>query len=267
MNNIISKEYQAPIILIGIALFLIIPVYITKRSDLPAAILVVAACACFFGSVFLLANRPEDGIPSDVASLFSTGMTISYARVAAELGASGSAHFIPDGKTVVQFNPSGNCRNIPKPENTAIVPIPESGGIFSEPAGMPIMNYLCTTKKLRIPHDMSDITAAIAEAERDLIHVADEITMTEEGESVVVTFSGFRFGNACLEVRSESPRICEIAPCPPCSLVGCMLAAGTGEGWKIEGISHSPEKSEMIVTFIRTQDGHPPKGGDPDTTR
>lgn len=267
MNKIISREYQAPILLIVIAIFLIIPIYITKRTDLPAATLVVAACACFFGSVFLLVTRPEDGIPSDVASFFSTGMMVSYARVAAELGALGSAHFIPDGETVIQFNPSGNCRNIPKPGITAIVTQPESGGIFSVPAGMPVIEYLCRGGKLRIPQDMSDITAAITEAERDLLHAADEVEVTEEGESIVVKFTEFRFRNACEEIRSESMRICEIAPCSPCSLVGCMLAAGTQEIWKIDGIFPSPEKNEMMITFSRIQGSHPPRDVSPDTTR
>ncbi|MFA5398044.1 MAG: hypothetical protein WC346_18675 [Methanogenium sp.] len=265
MNNIITREYQAPILLILIALFLIIPAYITKRSDLPAATLVVAACACFFGSVFLLVTRPDDGIPSDVASLFSAGIMISYAQVAAELGASGPAHFVPDGMNVRQFNPAGTIQSIPKPGITAIVVQPESGGIYSVPSAMPVIEHLRTSGGLQIPHNIPDICIAIEEAERDLMHAADEVLVTEEGESIVVTFSGFRFTNACERVRSESLKICSIAPCPPCSLAGCMLAAGTGEIWKIEGISSSPNNNEMIVTFARMQDGRPPRGGGPDT--
>ncbi|MDE4909017.1 hypothetical protein L0665_10395 [Methanogenium marinum] len=265
MNNIISKEYQAPILLIVIAVFLIVPVYITGRTDLPAATLVVASCACFFGAVFLMVTRPEEGIPADVASFFSIGLMESYARVAAELGASGPAHFIPDGNKVRQFNPARNFRRIPKPNLTAIVPEPESGGIFSVPSGMPVMAHLQRSGKLRIPHDMPDIYTAISEAERDLIHVADEVEVTEEGESVVVRFREFRFMPACEEIRSESMKICQIAPCPPCSLAGCILAAGTGAVWNIEGIAPSPEKNEMLITFTRMKDEHPPRDEGPDT--
>lgn len=263
MNNIISKEYQAPILLIIIAVFLIVPVYITGRTDLPAATLVVASCACFFGAVFLMVTRPEESIPADVASFFSIGLMKSYARVAAELGASGSAHFVPDDAGIRQFNPAGNIRKIPKPGLTAIVPEPDNGGIFSVPAGMPVMAHLQHSGKLRIPHDMPDICTAISETERDLMHAADQVGVTEEGESVVVRFSGFRFMPACEEVRSESMKICEIAPCPVCSLAGCMLAAGTREVWKIEGIAPSPEKKEMLVTFARMKDAHPPRDEDP----
>ena len=267
MNNIISKEYQAPILLMVIAVFLILPVYISERTDLPAATLVVASCACFFGAVFLMVTRPEESIPTDVASFFSTGLMKSYARVAAELGASGPAHFVPDDTGIRQFNPAGNIQKIPKPGLTAIVPEPENGGIFSVPSGMPVIAHLQHSGKLRMPHDMPDICTAISEAERDLMHAADAVQVTEEGESVVVRFSGFRFMAACEEVRSESLRICEIAPCPPCSLAGCMLAAGTREVWKIEGIAPSPEKKEMVVTFARMKDAHPPRDEGPGMTR
>ncbi len=267
MNNIISKEYQAPILLMVIAVFLIVPVYITGRTDLPAATLVVASCACFFGAVFLMVTCPEEGIPADVASFFSTGLMVSYARVAAELGASGSAHFIPDENKIRQFNPAGNFRKIPKTDLTAIVPEPENGGIFSVPAGMPVMAHLQRSGKLRIPHDLPDICAAISEAERDLMHAADEVEVTEEGESVVVRFKRFRFMPACEEIRSESLKICEIAPCPVCSLAGCILAAGTRDVWNIEGIAPSPEKNEMLVTFTRIKDEHPPRDEDPYTKR
>lgn len=263
MNNIISKEYQAPILLIVIAIFLIVPVYFTGRTDLPAATLVVTSCACFFGAVFLMVTRPEEGIPADVASFFSTGMMISYAQVAAELGASGPAHFIPDGNQVRQFNPAGNFRRIPKRDLTAIVPEPESGGIFSVPAGMPVMEQLRSSGKLRIPHDMPDICTAISEAERDLIHAAEDVEVTGEGESIVVRFREFRFIPACEEIRSESQRICEIAPCTPCSLAGCILASGTGAVWNIEGIAPSPEKNEMLITFTRMKDEHRPRDEDP----
>ena len=265
MNNIISKEYQAPILLIVIAIFLIIPVYITGRTDLPAATLVVASCACFFGAVFLMVTRPEEGIPADVAPLFSTGLMESYARVAAELGASGPAYFVPDGNRIRQFNPAGNIRKIPKPDLTAIVPEPENGGIFSVPAAMPVMAHLQHSGKLRIPQDMPDICTAISEAERDLIHAADEVEVTQEGDSVVVIFRDFRFMPACEEIRSESMKICEIAPCPVCSLAGCILAAGTREVWNIEGIAPTPEKKEMLVTFTRMKDEHPPRDEGPDT--
>lgn len=266
MNNIISKEYQAPILLIVIAVFIIVPVYVAGRTDLPAATLVVASCACFFGAVFLMVTRPEEGIPADVVPFFSTGLMFSYAQVAAELGASGPAYFIPDGYRVRQFNPAVNFRRIPKPDLTAIVPEPETGGIFSVPAGMPVMEYLRSSGKLRIPHDMPDICTAISEAERDLIHAAEDVEVTEEGESIVVRFREFRFISACEEIRAESQRICEIAPCPPCSLAGCILAAGTETIWTIEGIAPTPEKNEMLVTFTRMQDVHPPKGAGPDTT-
>ncbi|KAF1078607.1 hypothetical protein [Methanogenium sp. MK-MG] len=266
MNNIISKEYQSPILLIVIALFLIVPVFISGRTDLPAATLVVASCACFFGAVFLMVTRPEEGIPADVASLFSTGLMISYAQVVAELGASGPAHFIPDGDTVRQFNPADATQRIPKPGPTVIVPEPETGGIFSVPSGMPVMEKLRRSGELQIPHEITDICTAISETERDLVHAAEDVEVTEEGENIVVRFSGFRFTAACEQVRSESLKICEIAPCPPCSLAGCILAAGTGMVWKIEGIAPSPEKNEMILTFGRMEDAHPPRDGGPGTT-
>ena len=267
MKHNIPKEYQSPLLLIAIAVLLIVPAFITERTDLPAATLVVASCACFLGAVFLMVTRPEEGIPADVASFFSTGTMISYARVAAELGASGPAHFVPEGMNVRQFNPAGGSHSIPKPGITAIVVQPESGGIYSVPSGMPVMEHLRKSGGLQIPQDIPDICTAIAEAQRDLMHVADNVLVTEEGESIVVTFSGFRFSGACERVRFESLKICEIAPCPPCSLAGCMLAAGTKEIWKIEGISPSPENNEMIVTFARMQDGRPPRGGGPDTMR
>jgi hypothetical protein len=267
MNNKIPKEYQPPLLLIAIAVLLIVPVFITERTDLPAATLVLASCACFLGAVFLMVTRPEEGIPSDVASFFSTGLMISYAQVAAELGVSGPAHFVPDGMNVRQFNPAGGSQSIPKPGITAIVVQPESGGIYSVPSAMPVIEHLQTSGGLQIPREIPDICTAIAEAERDLMHAADSVRVKEEGESIVVTFSGFRFTGACERVRSESLKICEIAPCPPCSLAGCMLAAGTGDIWKIEEISPSPKNKEMIVTFARLQDGRPPRGGGPDTTR
>ncbi|WP_062398157.1 hypothetical protein [Methanogenium cariaci] len=236
MNNIISKEYQSPILLMVIALFLIVPVFVTGRTDLPAATLVVASCACFFGAVFLMVTRPEEGIPADVASLFSTGLMISYAQVVAELGgASGPAHFIPDGGDIVrQFNPTGNTQSMPKPDSTVIVPEPETGGIFSVPSGMPIMEKLCHSGELQIPpHEISDICTAISETERDLIHVAEEVEVTEEGESIVVRFSGFRFTAACEQVRSESLKIGEIAPLPPLQL-GRMHPCGRDRGGGVE---------------------------------
>ena len=267
MNNTIPREYQSPLLLIIIAVLLIVPVFITKRTDLPAATLVVASCACFLGAVFLMVTRPEEGVPADVAASFSTGLMISYAQLAAELGASGAAHYIPDGMNVQQFNPAGSMQRIPKPGLTAIVPEPESGGIFSVPSGMPVMERLLNSGELQVPHDITDICTTIAQAERDLLHAADDVQVTKEGECIVVRFSGFRFTGACEQVRTDSLKICEIAPCPPCSLAGCMLAAGTGEIWRIEGISPSPENKEILLTFGRMRGAHPPRDAGPCTTR
>lgn len=266
IDNNIPKEFQAPILLLIIAVFLIVPVFVTQRTDLPAATMVVASCACFFGALFLMVTRADEGVPSDVAASFATGLMISYAQVAAELGASGPAHFVPEGTGVVQFNPAGEIESVPKRSRTVIVAEPQNGGIFSVPAGMPVMDQMTAAGKLRVPQELPDICSAVAEAERDLMHAAAEVQVTEEGDSVVVRFREFRFMPACVAVGSESLKICEIAPCPPCSLAGCMLAAGTQMVWKIEGVSPSPETGEMTVTFCRMLDAHPPRGAGPDTT-
>ena len=266
IDNNIPKEFQAPILLLVIAVFLIVPVFVTQRTDLPAATMVVASCACFLGAIFLMVTRADEGVPADVAASFSTGLMISYAQVAAELGASGPAHFVPEGTGVVQFNPAGEVESVPKRSRTVIVPEPQNGGIFSVPAGMPVMDQMTTTGKLHIPQELPDICSAIAEAERDLMHAAAEVQVTEEGDSVVVRFREFRFMQACVAVGSESLKICEIAPCPPCSLAGCMLAAGTQTVWKFEGGSPSPQTGEMTVTFCRMEDAHPPRDAGPDTT-
>jgi hypothetical protein len=172
-------------------------------------------------------------------------------RLLTDLGVSGPARFIPvidDGtfpSPVMQFNPVSEFRPVRLTEDPSFYTGPGGGGVLTVPSGAPLLSLLTHKKSLTIPETEPDLFAAMKEAGEDLLELSDNVTVTREGDEIVIGMSTYLLISGCLRVQEESPRICALAPCPVCSLMAMMLAQGFGNPVTLEQVS--VEKGKLTI--------------------
>jgi hypothetical protein len=245
------------LVILGILLLLIAGL-LTDRADITTATLILAGVASFFSGIFLFAfQKRETGISPGLASMLAVPGTMNQARLLADLGVAGKAHFIPVGDNfpadVMQFNPLAD----EAPETVTVDFSYYTGnpgtGILTVPLGSPLLMMLERDHALTLPATEPDLFEAIREVNQEILEVAKPVTISRSGDIISVELKNFRLISGCRAVREQSPEVCLMAPCPTCSLIGVMMAKGLGKNSTIQQITVD-EKRKVVVVSVSVQE-------------
>jgi len=243
---------QAAAALFGLAVLLLVAAGLTGRGDVTTAALILCGTASFFTGIFLLTFSREEPPDVRLTAMLPVQGSIDVARLAADLGLRGVAHLVPDGaRRVLQVIPV--AETLPTPGESAIILDPEAPGIALPPAGLPLLAMLEDSAGLVVPADADGAGVAFCEALTAVLGAADEVFVHQAGEGFEFTISGFRLADTCAAVRRESPAVCQICPCPICSLALCLMAMATGRTWRADRVD--ADRKTRTVRLVITPVG------------
>ncbi len=237
--------------LIGAAVLLLAVGGLTGRGDVTSATLVLVGVGCFIGGVLLLSQQRGESTLVWVAGLAAAGPVIDLARLCADLGVQGNAHFIPGSGGTMQVVPVGEDSPLVLPsDDYSYITEENGGGVCIIPTGRALYDRLVREYSLVVPADHEGLGTSIREVGEEALELADAVEVVFDSDLVIVRFSGYRLIEGCTTIRSASPKICTMIGCPTCSLFACMTVAGLGRPCRMEHVAIE-EKERAVRLMIR----------------
>ncbi len=256
---------RTALILVGLAVLILVVLLLTDRGDMTSATLVLVAFACFIAGLFLFSFRREERIGQQPAALMAVPYTNTLSRILADLGVTGTAHFLPvpgDGTfpaPVMQYNPVTGSDLPDHLTEDLTFPMEEMDGghpgVLTVPSGIPLLSMMERERSLTLPSTEPEILEAIREVHQDLLELTPRATATKIGSAIVIELQDFRLIDGCKAAQEESPRNCITAPCPVCSLAGIMLAKALQKPCAIEQVLVDRETDTVEVRIRVKEEG------------
>ena len=240
----------AAAVLLGVTLF-------TARGDLTTAMLILSGITCFITAIFILTLYKGEPFDAQFTNLLPVAAQLDLCRVCADLGTQGNGHVIPTraevtGHSVMHFIPVSTFRHPEIRDDFSFVLDPSSPGVLLVPGGYPLFSLLQEKFALQISPDEAEMLMAVTVVLREVLEVAERVEAVRTGDNIAVTLHRFLLFPGCAAVRKESPKCCTVFPCPVCSLVLCMLAAGLGKPCTIENVTaDEKEKTVQLILSVR----------------
>ena len=258
----LNPYYAGSAALVAAAAVQLVVAVLADRRDLTSAGLVISATVCLITGIFLAILSTSEPLDTRYVSRLPVQGCINLCRVAADLGIQGSGYFLPpgrDGRTRTHlFLPVASLEKIPQAgESFAFGP--GSAGMLVEPSGASLYAEIRNRENMVIPSDIPAILSLLKETGEDVLEVSDKVTAEMSGDTVTVTMENFRLIEGCTAMQAESPRCCQMVPCPVCSVFGTILAEGQGTIVTLERcIPDAGKKSVTAVfTLLPGDDGQP----------
>jgi hypothetical protein len=248
----------ASAILMGAAAVLLTFTLLTARGDLTTAMLILAGISCFITAIFILTLYKGEPIDVQFTNLLPLAAILDICRICADLGVQGNGYTLParpelTGHPVMHFIPVSTFRQPEIRDDYSFVLDAASPGVLLVPGGYPLFSLLQEKFSLQISHDEAEMLTAVTVVCRDVLEVAERVEAVRTGDVIAVSLHRFLLFPGCAAVRKESPKCCTVFPCPVCSLVLCMLAAGLGKPCTIETVTaDEKEKTVQLVISFRT---------------
>lgn len=249
----LTKFPGAALCLLGLSILILIVTIFTNRGDITSATLVLVAFASFFGGLFVISFHRANPVSRETAALLPIPGTISFARICADLGIQGDARFLPMDPSfpseVMQFNPVSAYSPVGITSDYSFYIHEHTKGVVSLPAGYFLLRHLKQKCALRMPDEEEGIFEVIREAGEDILDIADRVGARRSGDDIIVEFTQYHLFSGCMEVWKESPKCCTMAPCPVCSLMGCLLSTGLKKTVRITNITPDPETESITLVL------------------
>ena len=205
-------------------------VIMTDRRDLTSAAVVISALVLFLSGIFLFTFTKKESLDGRIASLIPIQGMINICRIAADLGITGNAWFLPGRitgeTTVMQLMPVSLYKGGSLERGETFVSGPGETGILLPSSGEILMTELKTRFGLIIPDTEEELLSCIREAGEEFLEVADRIEASRSGDSIAITLHNYRLIDGCRRIGEVSPACCTMNPCPVCSLFAMILAEG-----------------------------------------
>jgi len=247
----------AAAILTAMAAVLLILTLFTGRGDLTTAMLILSGITCFITAVFILTLYKGEPFDVQFANLLPVAAQVDICRICADLGTQGNGTVIPTreevtGHRVMHFVPVSIFRLPEIRDDFSFVLEATSPGVLMVPAGYPLFALLLEKFALQISADEGEMLRVIEEVGKEVLEVAERVEAVRTGDNIAVTFHRYLLFPGCAAVRKESPKCCTVFPCPVCSTVLCMLAAGLNAPCTIETVTVDEKtKSVQLILSIR----------------
>jgi len=242
----------ATILIVAAAVLLTVTLF-TGRGDLTTAMLILSGITCFITAIFILTLYKGEPFDAQFTNLLPVAAILDVCRVCSDLGAQGNGFVIPSrpeltGHQVMHFVPVATFRPPEIRDDFSFVLDVSSPGVLLVPGGYPLFALLQEKFSLQISPDEAEMLQAVKVVCKEVLEVAEQVEAVRTGNTIAVTLHRYLLFPGCAAIRKESPKCCTVFPCPVCSLVLCMLAAGLGKPCTIDTIT--PDEKERTVQLI-----------------
>ena len=244
--------FGAGLLLMAAAAALITVAVLTNRGDITSAAVVIAALVCAVAGIFILTFSGGEPIDPRLVGLFPVGDRIAFCRIAADLGVTGNACFLPGRLTgefrVMLFNPvaeytGGNVRTDDS------FPMSGPAGIVTVPPSDPLVHDLWKGAAPPWTDGEEDVTRLLRESVCGAFEFASDLSAQWQEETVTITLHGYRFIDGCRLCTTESPRCCSVRPCMATSLCGALIAQSMDAAISLERCSPDASKPDVTAVF------------------
>lgn len=240
-------------ILILLAVLYLGVVSLTDRRDMTSAMVIICATILFLTGILLFTFSRPESLDNEVVSLLAAQGNLNLCRVAADLGISGNACFLPTIRTgeeeVMQLMPvtgySGGSVS-----GDSFVSGPGGAGILIPPSGRPLLHHLKKNNLILIPGDREGLSFLLRELAEEVLEIADSVQVSWGEETLQVRIDGYRLISGCRSITRESPACCTMNPCPFCSLLAICIGEGTAQPVRVD--SCRPEQGRDTVHLTLT---------------
>lgn len=259
----LDNKVVAGITLIGSSALLLIVGFLTGRGDITSATLVLVGVGSFIAGVLLITQHRGESLFTWVAGLASAGSVIDLARLCADLGVQGNAHFYPGSKGIVQVVPVGEKSPSVRPaDDYSYISKEYGGGVCLLPTGRSLYDWLVKEYSLIVSENFEGLRTSMREVGEEALEIADTIEVVLEGDLIEIRLEGFKLIEGCTAIRSVSPKICTMIACPICSLFSCMVVASFDRPCWIEHVSIvEKERSVRLLLHLLGSDLSVPDEG------
>ncbi len=226
-KSIVTSAYFAPIVLFLTAILTFTAYMITNRGDMTSALLLLAGFMLLITGILLLTLADKRPLPAKLTEEVAAAGSLDIASMLADLGVtSNTIHRCLSGDTYVQINPvsGGPIPRIP-PDGT-FISIDDWNGVQYRSLAEPLMHRLKSTDKLIVPEGNPDLLDTCLS--EDTLALADKVLVARNDASVIITLKDFSLTKTCAYLQEASPKCCTMVGCPVCSLLGAILAEGSG---------------------------------------
>ena len=249
----LNPYYAGSLALVAVGAVQLVAAIVADRRDITSAGLVISASICLITGIFLAVLSTSEPLDTRYVSRLPVQGSINLCRVCADLGIQGTGHFLPagsGGRTRTRlFIPVAELETIP-PDGESFTFEHGSAGLLVEPSGTALYNEIRTNQNLALPSDMPAILALLKETGEDVLEIADKVIAEASGDTVTVSLKNYRLFDGCTAIHAESPRCCQMYPCPVLSLFGTILAEGQETIVTMERCI--PDAKERSVTAVFT---------------
>ncbi|MBN1195483.1 MAG: hypothetical protein JXA08_09110 [Methanomicrobiaceae archaeon] len=256
----VSTRFAVVTLLIAAACLLLLALF-AGRGDLTTAMLILAAVACFFGSLFVLSSARRPGIDPEIAMAMGAAGSINSARMFADLGIHGPAVFVPvdpaDGwpAAVMQVNMAEGT-DVPWPlpvggKGGETVFFEQDGkiGVVSVPAGWPVFSLLKDKYGVHVPDDKGLLFLLLQEIARDILNVGEDLAIERSDSSLIIRHSDVSADGS----HNQGGIIYTVVPEPIPSLLAVFLVAGLQKSYHYEQNIHEPNSRSVLYTFTEIE--------------
>lgn len=247
--TLITSAYFAPIVLFLAAVLTFAAYIFTNRGDMTSALLILAGFMLLITGVLLLTLADRRPLPVKLTEMLPVTPTLNLAAVLADLGVTSNTihRFLPSGGHV-QINPVTGGQIPELSKDMTFVSINDWYGVQYQAMGEALLGQLKREDNLVIPTgSIAQLGTCISEVINDTFSLAEKVTTAATDKSVIITLDEFAMKNTCLALQEASPKCCTMVGCPVCSLMGAILAEGSGRD--VESTSAVLEGSTLTVSF------------------
>jgi hypothetical protein len=257
-----GKYFIAGLLLVATAAVLITIAFVTNRSDITSAAVVVAGMVCAVVGIFILTFSGGEPIDPRLVGILPAQDLINICRIASDLGITGNAYFLPTritGETrVMLFNPVSTYQGPPVRSGDSF---PRSGspGLVTVPSCDPLIRDLKSGNTLPKTVTQEEVVRLLRETISGIFEFAPVVSTIWQKNTVTVTFQGYRFIDGCQLIARESPHCCSMHPCAACSLCGALIAEGMDTIVSLDQCSSdtSSQSITAIFSLLPGPDSHP----------
>jgi hypothetical protein len=229
---------------------------VTWDDSTMSRILAITGVSLITIAILLYFLSPSRYIRSDVCDAMAIASTEDLYRITSSLLVNAKGIYIPPGeagvmKLFIPLSIQASTEAIGKivVSDSQIFHVEGSNlkGIVIDPPGQGLYRY---SRKIGALFTPDRLDYEIKDLLESGLELASGVRVTIGEDQVVVSMDRIANEGMCADLRRDNPAICEQIGCPICSLLGCIIADGTGIKVRAKSIVVLGSRVEATFEFL-----------------
>ncbi|MCM1567431.1 MAG: hypothetical protein NC238_16105 [Dehalobacter sp.] len=248
------KPTAVGIFLLGVAM--LATWVITRDNTNMSMLLLLAGIALVAIAIILYFLSPSRYIRSDVCDAMAIASTEDVYHILSSLLVNAKGIYLPPSqagamKLFIPLSINASDEDIGKITlgNSLIFNVEGKSlkGIVIDPPGQGLYRY---SRKIGALYTFEGLDSEIKDLLENGLELASGVKVVIGNDQVHVSIKRIANAGMCAELRKDNPAICEQIGCPICSLLGCIIADGTGEKVRAKSINVQGNRIDAFFDLL-----------------